>query len=278
MLGWPNRSHKATFSGGDWMTELPLDNLKDDQITKVTRSNGTDLADTLFDIDFGEVKTLRCFSIPNHNLSQVALWRVTMGSSAGLSDIYDSTWMPIWVLTFNDDTLPWESNNWWGGISDDEHIGAPYAATHITDDFYSSRYARIEINDTTNAHGYVQVGGIFTGGGFLPKYGMSLGMSDAWESLTQVQQADSGSEWFNKKRSYRVVRFILELIELGEFDTLYELVRRQGISEQILYVPDVDDPVMQQRTGFIGRMRQLNNIEYPYPRHRKLPVEMKELI
>lgn len=278
MLGWPNRIDDATLTGGSWNASLPLNNLKDRQITKPARSTDATLTNTLFNIDLGQSRSIRCFALVNHNLSATAKWKIKIGTTSGGAELYDSGWLNVWRLTFDSDMLEWEDPAWWEGISDTDYIGSPFAAIHIASQFYTARYFRIEIDDTTNAAGYVQAGRVFIGGGFVPSLNVLVdGFADAWEDLSQVQSSDSGSEWFNNKRRHRTVRGTI-VHTTSEFSTIYEMQRRLGTTGEVLYVQDINDAIMQQRTGFLGRMRQLSPIEFPWPTHKKFPFEIKEII
>ncbi len=276
-LGWPNRADVASVSGGSWLTALPLANLLTRQMTEIARS--VSLADTYMDFDFSTTRTLRAFAMVNHNLSQAATWRLTLGSTAGASDIYDSGGLAVWRLSFDSDLLEWEDNNWWVGDYDDEYVGHPFAAIFVAPSEVSSRYMRITITDTFNPAGYVQLGRVFAGTGIAPAVNFSYGKSDAWESLSLIETAPGGTDFFDERRSYRVATFFLDKIgqEL-EFRKIYEMIRRQGITGEILWVPEVTDMAASQLTGFVGRMRQLSPLELPMFGRRKTGFEIKELL
>ena len=82
LVCWPNRIDTATLSGGNWT--LPLSNLKSRDQWLVARSNGLSTASTKFNINFGQIRNLRAVALANHNLSQTATWRITLGTSAEL--------------------------------------------------------------------------------------------------------------------------------------------------------------------------------------------------
>lgn len=279
VLGWPNRTDEATLSGGSWKASLPLNNLKTRQITEPARSTNATTANTQFDFDLTQNRSLRVFSLVNHNLSQDATWRITLGTTAGASDVYDSGWLAVWKMSFVSDLQEWESESWWNGISDTDHIGAPFAAVKVADDWYSTRYGRVEIDDTTNADGYVQIGRPFIGGGFIPVVNASTSnYQENWNDLSTIQTADSGAEWFNQRRRYRTVKLILPYVSENDFSFVYEMQRRQGTTEEIFYIPDLNDDIMNQRAGFLGRAETLSAISYPYPRYRVAPVALKEIL
>lgn len=276
-LGWPNRTDGASVSGGSWLAALPVANLLTRQLTEIARSSS--LTDTYIDFDFTTPRTLRAFALVNHNLSQTATWRITLGSTAGAADIYDSGDLAVWHLDFDSDLLEWEDNNWWAGDYDDEYVGHPFAAIFMATADVSSRFMRITITDTYNAAGYVQLGRVFAGAGIAPSVNFSYGQADGWESLSLIETAPGGTDFFDERRSHRVVTFTLDKIDQElEFRKIYEMTRRQGITGEILWVPEITDMAASQLTGFVGRMRQLSPIELPMFGRRKAGFEIKELI
>lgn len=278
-LGWPNRATggQATVSGGDWLTARPASALLTREMTDIARSRN--LANTFVDIDFGTTRTLRAFALCNHNLSRGATWRITLGSAAGQADVFDSGEQLVWRIGFDTGALEWEDNNWWAGNYDDEAVGHPFAAIYLAELNHSARHLRITLSDPYNPAGYVQLGRVFAGLGTQPRYNMSYGMGDTWETLSQVETSLGGTDFFDERRSYRVAQFTLDhLDQQTEFRTFYEMQRRQGVTGEVLYIPDSDDMVASQLTGFVGRMRKLAPFEYPIFNTRKIAFEMKELI
>ena len=53
---------------------------------------------------------------------------------------------------------------WWTGTAGDEYYRSPYPALLAMPDFTTARYITVEIDDTTNPDGYVQIGRLFAGG------------------------------------------------------------------------------------------------------------------
>jgi len=278
-IGWPNRIDEATLAGGSWTTALPLANLKTRQVTQPARSTDCLTASTKFTIDLTQMRSLRAVGLVNHNLSATASWRVKLGATSGGAEIYDSGVLPVWTMTFGDG-LEWGDSGWWEGTTDDDYIGAPFAAIHtLTDGFLSARYATIEITDTTNPAGYVQVGRVFIGGGIVPTYMPGYGQySEQWEDLSTITATDSGTLYYDKKRSKRLARFTLGRITLTEFKTFFEMQRRQGTTGEIMWIPSLTCTEMQQRVGMLGRMRTLSAIEYPFFNLRSQAFEIEEIL
>lgn len=278
-IGWPNRIDDATLSGGSWLSGLPLTNLKDRAMSHVARSTNATTGSTIIDIDLGQDRSLRAVALINHNLSQSGSWRIKLGTTAGASDIYSGAYQAAWFLSFDSSMLEWESNNWWPGIVDDEYIRHPYIAPIILPTWYSARYIRIEINDTANPDGYIQIGRLFIGSGISPTYGPAYGLQDGWDDLSQFDSTLSGSLIADLRRRRRWVNFSFECIDnTSEAPIFHEMLRRLGSFGEVLYLPNLANYQDCQRYGFVGRLRELSPIEYPYYRTRSIGLSVEELI
>jgi hypothetical protein len=141
----------------------------------------------------------------------------------------------------------------------------------------SARYDTIEIEDDTNAAGYVEVGYVWIGDVFEPTYNAAYGLRDEIESLSTADRSESGAMWASRRRTLRGVSFVLEWLTLTEGDTLHELQRVVGTTEPVLYLPDLNDRATQQRYGYAGTLTDLSAVEYPYWSTRRLPLRIKEL-
>lgn len=275
ILSYPNRAQSCSYSTGSWLADLPLSNLATDSMGQVARSTDAAEASTTFRFDLGAGRLLRCFALCNHNLSATAQWRVTLGSSAGGSDIYDSGMVNVWRMTF-DNLFEWESASWWTTSRPDDYYRAPFMALNIADDFYEAQYGTVYIDDSENTDGYVQIGRFFAGGGFQPNYNPKYGLQDSWSDLSTVDQSESGEFWYVERRRLRAVSFALQWLTTAEAAYIHDMQRRLGLIGDVLYVPYPDDIGESQRYGFVGRLSELSAIEYPYFQHRSVGFKIEE--
>lgn len=276
ILSYPNRATAATVSGGSWLAGLPAANLANRELWKVARSTNTALASTKFTADLGAARLLRAFALANHNLSAAATWRVTLGTTAGAADVYDGGWQNVWRMAF-DTLVEWESATWWLGTAGDEYLRSPYAAMHAAPDLYTARYITVEISDTANADGYVQIGRLFAGGGVQPTYNPGYGLQDGWRDLSTTDSAESGAFWATARRRLRNTSFVLGVVTPAEAAYLHEMQRLVGTTDEVLYIPYPADMGESQRYGYLGRLSELSPIDYPYCRIRSLPLRIEEL-
>lgn len=281
MIGFPNRIDAATLSGGSWLAALPLANLQNRIIGKVARSTTDATTDTQFDIDFTAEKNIRVLSLTSHNLSLDALYRIRGSTVSNFAtSVYDSGWLDVWPVVFLPDDLEWEDNNWWQGkYSDDQREGYTAALIHILPTSTMARYWRIEIDDTANTDTYIQIGRVFIGPAWQPTLNMSYGTSIGWETATEVQEALGGAEYFQRRTPFRSQRFALDRMSENEaMAQAFELQRRAGIDQEVLWIHNPSDTVHALRRRWLGRLRKLSAIEYPYHNVGKTAFEVKEIL
>lgn len=263
-LGFRNRATSGvTVSGGSWLAALPAANVLTSERAMVARSSDALTTSTRIDFDFGQQRAFSAVALCNHNISQAGTWRVTLGTTAGASDLFDSGSQAAWYLPFTG-AEEWESGNWWG-IAQDEYIGHPYCAIVLLATTTNARYMRIAVTDTANAAGYVQIGRVWAGEVWKPLYNDAYGRTLGHDDQSVVQVAVSGAPFADKQRRSRRVQFSLEALEMNERAWVSEISRRAGTVEEVLYLPDMADYTECQRYGFVGRMRQMAALEMRHP-------------
>lgn len=277
LLSYPNRVDAAVLTLGSWAGTL--DNLLDRQISLCAVSTDVLLTSTRFQLDLQATYAIRCIALRNHNLSPAAKWRITIGSTPGGSDIYDSGWLDCWRMTFDLGLLPWGMAGLWRHIDAQEFVGHDRDVNHvITGGWMDGRYVTIEIDDTTNPDGHVFIGRPFVGGGLQPVDNFNWGMSEGWKDRTTVQQTPGGAKYFQNVAPARFADFSLDWLQAAEFERVYEMQRLLGVSGELYWIPDPSDADAMQRRGFLGTMRELTPIEWPYVGVRKKAFRLEELM
>lgn len=281
MLGFPNRCDSATLTGGSWSSTLPRSNLQNRILGRVARTSDDALASTKFDADLGSSKRIRTIALVNHNFSLDAQFRIRGSEVSNFaSTTYDSGWTEVWPVVFPYQVLAWEDETWWTGKYTSEQIeGYIKTLVHTLSINTYARYWRIEIDDTTNPDGYIQIGRFFISPAWQFLKNPSYGASQGWNTKTDIQEAIGGAEYFQRRNPFRSARFTLDFMTEDEaFANAFEIQRRAGINEEVLYIHDPDDTVHALRRQFLGRLRELSTIEYPWPDLNKTAFEIKELI
>lgn len=277
-LACPNRGDGATLTGGSWQTGLAP--LQTRPLADVARSTNLLLTSTRFDIDHGQLRAVNFVGLVRHNFATAAKVRITAGNVAGGADLYDSGWLDAWPSVRPRETMTWYAPMWWDGRlpeEDRQGLSADYA--HVLALPVLARYWRVEIDDQANAAGYVEIGRLFIADGWAPAINIDHGSSLGWEDKTQIDEADSGAEFFAKRPRRRVLRCRMSHMQTDEaMGRAFDLQRLLGTSGELYAIYDTDDTMHRMRRSFLGRLRQLSAIEHvSYDRHG-VPFEIQEII
>lgn len=292
LIGVNNTMEATTvFSGsfGSWASTLPLDNLKSYVLSKVARTTGVTLANTQFALQLSASYNVRVFALCNHNLSFAALVKITAYSDSSYTTlVHDSGWISAWPNAFS---AGW---NGWNDTTPDGTLPHTYTVdvnnarvsnrlffnwnyTYIPTDKVEARWWKVEVDDTTNADGYVQVGRLFIGHAWEPDFNFDFGQSIAWETDTAIQYSKGGTPYFDVKKPTRCAKFTLSnLSQIEAMQTVFTIFGNHGIDKELFYIQDRDNIYDYQRSNFLGRLRQLSEIEHPTVSQYSSSFEIKE--
>lgn len=209
----------------------------------------------------------------------VIAWRGQVAS--GVSATFDSGWTDVWPSgVVPQELLEWEDDNFWlATLSSQARAGFQSPFIYRLQQAVSYRYWRIEVLDTTNSDGHVQIGRLFMARGWQPTINFSYGAGLRYEDPTPVDVSLSGAEYFDQRSKFRVFGFQFEyLSETDAYAYALELQRLAGISGEVLVIPDTDLGGQQPLRSFVGRLRQIGAVTQPYPSTYSVAFEVKELL
>lgn len=255
LLGYNNYIDGATLSGGSWSVPLPLSNLKNRLLSKKARSNDDAANSTIINIDLGSAKPVQTFGAIASNVSASgATFRLRGGNDVSFSTyLYDSG-----TLSANKQT--------------------PNLIIGL-DSAVSARYWRLELIDTANAAGYVQLGRLFIGPALSPADNYNKGADIGYQSRSRVIESLSGIEYFDKKPVRRSFKFALDLLsDADAFNQVLELQRLSDITQEVLLITDRDDVTYNQKRHFLGRLSQLSPLTNPYLTKYQAGFEVFEIV
>lgn len=241
--------YTPAYSGGSWLAALPLTNLKDRRLSLKARSTDALAASTLFDIDLGAARNIGIVALCGHNISTGATWRVTLGTSSGGSQVYDSG-----SLTPSFST-----------ITAEDRAGFDPTLVHIPTAAQSARYCRVAITDTGNVDGYVEIGRCVVAERIVPTINAQIGVQLGLETDTIRTVTDGSSAVYDARPVRRTARFVLDHQTAAEgMGSHWKLQRLLGTSGQTLFVFDIEDTTYLHERSFLGVLRQLSGVEFPW--------------
>lgn len=179
MIGYGNLAEDCVLSGGAWISDLPLSNLKTQAFGSPARSTGLSPLATQFDIVLPPAEPWRVISFPDHNFGPYAQLRITVADNPGMTGItYAGEWIDVWPPIVPFGSVPFEHPQWFDGrVTRRQRAGQVWTRSVILPDFSISRYVRVEINDPDNENGFVQIGMLFIADAWQPTINGQYGAS-----------------------------------------------------------------------------------------------------
>lgn len=284
ILAFPNVADAAdvTFSGGAWETTLPLEHLVDGNLAKVARSSGVLTTDTTFDVDLGVARFTRVFALVKHTISRLGTVRIRLSQTAGdfTSPVYDSGWFNAWPIIYPVYTPPCGGGSFIDGrLSAEDAVGYNLNVIHVASAAYYARYVRVEIADTGNPDGYVDLGRLVCASGWQPTNYLDVGARLGWATTTSEQEADGGARYFKVTPRRRTASFAVSNLDTTEaMSAPFEMMRQLGLAGQLFFVFDPDDTAQLFRRSFLATLRQLDPIEFPYAFYHGAAFTLTEVL
>ena len=282
LLAWQNRTDEGTLSGGSWQSTLPLANLQNRVVQKVARSTNANLSSTKFDIDLGAARAIGVVALVVHNVSVIGKVRITGDDAADFATpVYQSAWIDAWPAgQIPQSLLEWEDDNFWlGTLSSNQRAGYQSPFIHVLPTQQILRYWRVEVDDTTNTDGFIQIGRLFMSAAWRPSVNYDMGAQLSYTDPTPVAASLSGAEYFDVRSKAR--EFTVRLSALTEseaYDYALQIQRLAGVSGEVLVVPDTADTTRIPIRAYLGRLTDLRPIAHAKNGIFETAITLRELI
>jgi hypothetical protein len=140
------------------------------------------------------------------------------------------------------------------------------------------RYIRVEIVDTSNPDGYVQLNRFIVAPAWEPSLNMSYGGSVGWVSGAENSKTLGGATIYDRRKAARTHRFTIENMTPAQAMAYpFEMQRLLDLDREVFFVYDPSDTdLLLKQRSFLATMRQLNPIEYPYYNSQKVAFDLTE--
>lgn len=172
----------------------------------------------------------------------------------------------------------WDAD-WVAATTADERDGVRPCSLIVPTSAQTYRYWRIDLSDSTNADGYLEVGRAFAGTAWQPTYNAIYGSDIGYESRDQIAETDSGSEYVRARPGPRVARLQLQAMsDSSAIGGLLQIIRRQGTSGELLFEWDADGGRYGPERTFLARMSSTARIACDYLDMHSTTAEVRELI
>jgi len=273
-----NYSDSGTVTVDDAVGTLPITNLQDRQIVKIWRNTQTTAQ---IDVDFGQGRIVDFAALIKHTISQTGKirWRLSNASDFS-STVYDSGLIDAWPIVEEFGTLPWGVFSWGG------YLNITVAAQYTISTFavlsspVQARYLRIDISDPDNTDGYIQAGRLIAGPAYKPSINYANGVEFEFVDDSRITKSRGGQTFVDEIERFRRIRF--ELINLPEnemFQNVFNAIDRlRGVAQDILIIPQPDEPTTWITQNIYGRITQTSPIVNSALNFYGRQIEVEELI
>lgn len=269
MLGWKNWLDAqdftaATITGGSWSSSWPLTNARTRRLVEVAKSADALTASTKMIIDLGATRAFDLLTFVGINWGATATVNVkgaaTQASLAAAPSLTGTTlaWVSPQTPTNTDLYKP--------------------ECILVMPTQQSFRWLEVDIADTGNADGHVEVEHVGVWLGYRPPHNFDIGASSGINSNTAVSEGIGMAEYFFERANNRMKQFGISFVDDDEADEWMDVQRYCDISKPVFFVHDTSEPTRWIRRCYLARIRVLTNTEFPAPTWRGIGAEIKEWV
>lgn len=280
LLLYDNQADIASLSGGHWLPALPLANLKSRPLHRVARSVDLDLTSTRFNIDMVSPYEARAICVGPGNLSSGYSYRFTVYSDIERTDlVFDSGWS-VGAPRAAWNTLNWTDPAFWTGLlpwADNER--SPWII-HVFAEPVIGQYWTLEIDDTSNADGHVQLGRLFMGKAWQPSINYGYGNNGlSFRDNSIRAQTLSGGEKSWRRLNPRIFQFGFDYLPEAEmYGAGYDFQRAVGFDGEVFVIPDPAGAQFLHKRSFLANVTRLDALSQAIFAHGSTAFELKEII
>lgn len=192
--------------------------------------------------------------------------------------VYDSGWVSVWPQVYPSGSLPVGHPSYTTGtITAEDAVGYKMGLTVIPSSPFVARYWSLQIDDSGNSVGYIDLSRLLICGGWRPSRNLSVGAKLGWETSSERIQSDGDGAQYRVRPRRRVAT--IELEDLPDDEWLvdpFEIQRKAGISNQVVFVYDTTDTYHMHRRSFLAVLRELSPITLASFQHGNVPVSAIE--
>lgn len=254
-----NRADGATLSGGSYEATLPRTNLQQTDLALPARTTSAAESSTRIDLDFGNASTVvRLWGLMRHTCTTDATYRLTGGTTGGASDVYDSGTLPVWPRIYGPLDLDFEEPDWYTGqISAADAAVYPIKLLHDIGSNVLCRYWRLQVSDTGNPAGYVEMTRLWAGPVWSPAVNYQPGGRLMWEPRDRAVVSRSGARYAERADPARVFNVQFDSVTDGEaFGRVLDMARRLGSEGEVVVIPDPANLTQRHRRDILARIRR----------------------
>lgn len=281
ILGFPRWTDKLTFTGGSWESDFPVANLNVFPLAKVSRSADATTVSTQFVATLDKIRSIRLVGVVRHNISLVGQMRIRVYEDTGLTMLLkDTGWFDVWPSVYPQGDLDWEDSSFWDRkYSADEIADVTWTRVVWLGKPYLGRAIKVEVDDTANVDGYVEIGICEVAQGWLAGVNFGYGAQYGFNLRTEVTEAKGGVKYFERRDKPRRFRGLIETLDRDEaLARPYEALRQHDIDTPFLWFPFPDEDIHFIRTTYLARWLDPGFFRVVHPGRDAVPFNFEEVL
>lgn len=287
MLAYPNWLNGSAFAtpaivaAGSWEADAPASNVLSHYLAKAAVSTDATTASTKIRFDFGAVRNVDFICVPDSNVSQDGQIKATIYTDAGFTTAAGTTgWVDYWA-----DAYPWGARPWGSyglfspKLTPEDAEGYASIWWRVLASTAIGRYAELEIDDTANADGSVSLSRAFFGPAWRFVRNPDVGLDTGWKTTTRKRRGRQGAVFSRRGAFYRTIQFgCSDLEEDDAFTNAFDLGRRQGIDQEVVFVLDPGATVHSLRQTVYGQLAEPPRVRWTRPERLSTTLQIEELV
>lgn len=137
----------------------------------------------------------------------------------------------------------------------------------------------VEIDDTTNTAGYIDLARLIVASAYQPTINMDYGVALDLEDDSERTVSDGGAGIYNVKSKRRTATFVLdEIPEAEAFTSVWRMKKQLGTTGQFFWMWAGDDTTYKHERGFLAVFRDVSGLSQPnFARYRSALSLVEEL-
>jgi len=250
VFGSTSMSAFYTLSGGSYNASYPITNLFSLPLSRVARTTNATTGSTIIKGTAAAAHSIGVVMLSGTNLQSSATVRIRFYSDAAwTTNIYDSG------------AIAWPGGVWWG------------AGTN-----YNVRSFQIDIADTSNPAGYVQIGYLELATSAQPTYNFTFGAELGYRVRTVPVETLGGAKYYDRRdkpRTFSATFTVPEAESLTFFFTMYNTF---DINLPFIWLPHPTDNTKWPYSAFLARFTGLNPMRYVKYGVKEVAIDLEEVL
>lgn len=277
VIGFPDWTRYATWSGGAWQTDFPLDHVGDREMSRVAKSADLAEGSTQITATLDRERMVGLVAVELPNASPGATWRV-QSYDADDELVDDSGELDVYPAVLTDKAVDWGSPNFWSRTYTQAELdGRSFTRPYDMGATRPIKRVEISFDDPDNPDGHLTVAYVAVSARWQLTINMEFGAQHGWQDRAQISRARGGARFVDEPPPLRTFQGEVGLMPHREaWDLWWELqsqLSRRGI---FVWHPYPDEPALWLRSTFIAAQREMTAIERAIPRHDAAVLSLEE--